>query len=136
MSIELARLDPAQFRAVIFERQRDGFSAADMDPATAERLEQLFHRRIGARDAVREIIADVRTGGDAALREWTYRIDGVDVESVHVDPAQMRAAWEGLEQPLRNALAAAAERIKALVNGWGISIASINMFSPLLRAQE
>jgi histidinol dehydrogenase len=112
VSIELARLDPAQFRAVIFERRRDGFSAADMDPATAERLEQLFHRRIGARDAVREIIADVRTGGDAALREWSYRIDGVDVESVHVDPAQMRAAWEGLEQPLRNALAAAAERIR------------------------
>jgi histidinol dehydrogenase len=112
MSIELACLDPAQFRAVIVERQRDGFSASDIDPATAERLEQLFHRPIGARDAVREIIADVRTGGDAALREWTYRIDGVDVEAAHVDPAAMEAAWRGLEQPLRNALIAAAERLR------------------------
>jgi histidinol dehydrogenase len=112
MSIELARLDSAQFRAVIHERQRDGFSATDIDPATEERLERLFHRPIGARDAVREIIADIRTGGDAALREWTYRIDGVDVESVHVDPAVMEAAWQGLEQPLRNGLAAAAQRLR------------------------
>jgi histidinol dehydrogenase len=112
MSIELARLDPAQFRAVILERQRDGFSAADLDPASAERLERLFHREIGPRDAVREIIADVRTRGDAALREWTYRIDGVDVESVHVDPAAMEAAWHGVAQPLRNALTAAAQRLR------------------------
>ena len=112
MTIELARLNPAQFGAVIQERRRDGFSATDIDPATAARLEQLFHREIGARDAVREIIADVRIRGDAALREWTYRIDGVDVESVHVDPAAMKAAWHGLEQPLRNALTAAAQRLR------------------------
>ncbi|MFZ2034621.1 MAG: hypothetical protein WAW53_12770, partial [Candidatus Dormiibacterota bacterium] len=66
MTIELTRLDPLQFRAVIVERQRDGFSAGDIDPATSDRLEQLFHRPIGARDAVRDIIADIRTGGDAA----------------------------------------------------------------------
>ncbi len=112
MTIELTRLDPPQFRAVIVERQRDGFSAGDIDPATADRLEQLFHRPIGARDAVRDIIADIRTGGDAALREWTYRIDGVDVETSHVDPAEMEAAWDALDQPMRNALIAAAQRIR------------------------
>ncbi|MFZ0178679.1 MAG: histidinol dehydrogenase [Candidatus Dormiibacterota bacterium] len=112
MTIELAVLDPAQFRAVIVERERVGFSATDIDPATTERLERLFHREIDARDAVREIIADVRTRGDAALREWTYRIDGVDVESVHVDRATMEAAWDGLGQPLRNALTAAAQRLR------------------------
>ena len=112
MTIELTRLDPVQFRAVIVERQRDGFSAGDIDPATSDRLEQLFHRPIGARDAVRDIIADIRTGGDAALREWTYRIDGVDVETSHVDPAEMAAAWDGLEQPVRTALTAAAQRLR------------------------
>jgi histidinol dehydrogenase len=112
MSIELARLDPAQFHAVIVERRRDGFSATDLDAASAARLERLFHREISPRDAVREIIADVRMRGDAALREWTYRIDGVDVESVHIDPAAMEAAWLALEQPLRNALTAAAQRIR------------------------
>ena len=112
MTVALARLDPAAFRAVIVARQRDGFSASDVDPATAARLERLFHREIDVRDAVREIIADVRTGGDAALREWTYRIDGVDVDTVHVDPAAMEAAWDGLEQPVRNALTAAAQRLR------------------------
>jgi histidinol dehydrogenase len=112
MTIELTRLDPVQFRAMIVERQRDGFSAGDIDPASSDRLEQLFHRPISARDAVREIIADIRAGGDAALREWTYRIDGVDVETSHVDPAQMAAAWDGLEQPVRNALTAAAQRLR------------------------
>jgi histidinol dehydrogenase len=113
MTIELTRLDPAQFRAVIAERQRDGFSAGGIDPATADRLEQLFHRPIDARDAVREIIADIRTGGDAALREWTYRIDGVDVETTHASLAEMEFAWDGLAQPVRNALIAAAQRLRA-----------------------
>jgi histidinol dehydrogenase len=112
MTIELARLDPAQFRAVTLERQRDGFSATDIDPATAGRLEALFHREIEPRDAVREIIADVRLGGDAALREWTFRIDGVDVETSRVEPAALEAAWRALEQPLRNALTAAAQRLR------------------------
>jgi histidinol dehydrogenase len=112
MSIGLARLDPSAFRTVIVERQRDGFSASDVDPATLARLEQLFHREIGVREAVREIISDVRTGGDAALREWTYRIDGVDVDSVHVAPDDMAAAWEGLEPGVRNALVAAAQRLR------------------------
>jgi histidinol dehydrogenase len=112
MTIALARLDPAAFRAVIFERQRDGFSASDVDPATAARLEQLFHREIDVRDAVREIIADVRLRGDAALREWTYRIDGVDVDVVHIDPADMAVAWEGLGGGVRDALRAAAERLR------------------------
>jgi histidinol dehydrogenase len=112
MSIGLARLDPSAFRTVIGERQRDGFSASDVDPATLARLEQLFHREIGVREAVREIISDVRTGGDAALREWTYRIDGVDVDSVYVAPDDMAAAWEGLEPGVRNALVAAAQRLR------------------------
>jgi histidinol dehydrogenase len=112
MSIELTRLDPTQFRIVIAERQRDGFAATDIDPATADRLERLFHRPINVGDAVREIIAEVRTGGDAALREWTYRIDGVDVERSRVDSTAMAAAWDGLEQPVRNALSAAAQRLR------------------------
>jgi histidinol dehydrogenase len=113
VTIALARLDPAAFRAVILERERDGFSASDVDPATAERLERLFHREIDVRDAVREIIGDVRLRGDAALREWTYRIDGVDVDTVHVAPADMAAAWDGLADGVRDALRAAAQRLRA-----------------------
>jgi histidinol dehydrogenase len=113
MTIALSRLDPTAFRAVILERQRDGFSASDVDPATAVRLEALFHREINVRDAVREIIGDVRLRGDAALREWTYRIDGVDIDNVHVAPAVMAAAWDGLAEGVRDALHAATTRLRA-----------------------
>jgi histidinol dehydrogenase len=112
MTIALAHLDPAAFRVVIHERLRDGFSASDVDTATAERLERLFHREIDVREAVREIIGDIRLRGDAALREWTYRIDGVDVGLVHVTPADMAAAWDGLAPELQDALRAAATRIR------------------------
>ena len=112
MTITLARLNAEQFRAVIRDRLREGFSAPMLDPATAKRLTGIFGREISVQDAVREIIADVRGRGDGALRDWTQRIDGVDVAAVHVERDEMAQAWEGLDQPLRNALIAAAQRLR------------------------
>jgi histidinol dehydrogenase len=112
MTIELARLDPTQFRAVIRERDREGFTAPVLDDSTLRRLADLFGRSISAQDTVREIVADVRERGDVALREWTLRIDGVDVARVHVSAAELEDAWHRLQQPVRNALAAAAQRIR------------------------
>src|SRR6202049_4878736 len=90
MSIELARLDATQFREVIREREREGFTTPNLDAATLLRLEALFGRTISAQDAVREIVADVRGRGDIALREWTSRIDGVDVSTAQVWAAAVR----------------------------------------------
>lgn len=112
MTITLARLNAEQFRAVIRDRLREGFSAPMLDPATAKRLTGIFGREISVQDAVREIIADVRGRGDEALRDWTQRIDGFDVAAVHVERDEMAQAWEGLDQPLRNALIAAAQRLR------------------------
>jgi histidinol dehydrogenase len=41
---------------------------------------------------VREVIDTVRQGGDAALRAYTKRFDGVDVASLQVTPAEFEAA--------------------------------------------
>ncbi|HVC03355.1 MAG TPA: histidinol dehydrogenase [Candidatus Acidoferrales bacterium] len=112
MSIELARLDATQFRSLIAEREREGFTAPTLDDAGARRLAAVFGRPIGVHDAVRGIVADVRTRGDVAVREWTQRIDGVDVAEAHADCAAMARAWDALEQPVRNALVAAANRIR------------------------
>jgi histidinol dehydrogenase len=112
MTIELARVDTPQFRAVIRERDREGFTAPLLDDATLRRLADVFGRGISAQEAVREIVADVRERGDVALREWTLRIDGVDVVRVHVAPAALERAWDSVEQPVRNALTAAAQRIR------------------------
>src|SRR5207237_9418625 len=61
--------------------------------------------------AVRAIIADVRTRGDAAVREYTERFDGAKIDSLVVDAAELDVAWRGLDPVLREALEVAAEAI-------------------------
>ncbi len=67
-----------------------------------------------ARD-VAAIIAAVREQGDAAVRDYTRRFDGHDLDAGgwRVDPAYCRSAREGLPRELRAALELAAERITA-----------------------
>jgi histidinol dehydrogenase len=112
VTVTLNRLDAGQFRALIVDRQREGFTTPELDAESLRRLADIFHREISLHDAVREIISDVRTGGDAALREWTFRIDGVDVEVARAAPDELRDAWDGLEPQVRDALTAAAQRIR------------------------
>ncbi|HWF57980.1 MAG TPA: histidinol dehydrogenase [Candidatus Dormibacteraeota bacterium] len=88
------------------------FSIPEPDAATREHLHTLFGRPISAVDAVRAIVEDVRDRGDVAAAEWTERIDGVEVETAHAEPAWMAECWSSLPGPVRNALAAAAERIR------------------------
>lgn len=112
MSIVLARLDAAEFRAVIREREREGFTAPTLDAATMDRLEALFGRSISAQDAVREIVADVRARGDVAVREWSLRIDGVDVATSQVSPGELEQAWAAIDPAVQHALTAAAQRLR------------------------
>jgi histidinol dehydrogenase len=63
--------------------------------------------------AVRELLAQVRTGGDRAIRELTERFDGVRVERPRVEPAELKAALASVEPEVRAALEAAAEAITA-----------------------
>ena len=89
------------------------FSIPEPDAATAEQLRRLFGQPISAVDAVRAIVADVRDRGDTAVRDWTERIDGVHAGTAVADPGWMAGCWSSLAPPLRNALGAAAERIRA-----------------------
>ncbi len=75
---------------------------------------------------VAAIVADVRARGDAAVLDYTAKFDGVEAGSVadlEITPAQMRAAFEALPAMQRDALTAAAARIRAYhekqkVGGW------------------
>jgi histidinol dehydrogenase len=64
---------------------------------------------------VEQTIKQVRARGDLALLELTERFDGFDlnVEGWQIEEAQCKAAYEGLEPALRNALKLAATRIEA-----------------------
>lgn len=63
---------------------------------------------------VAKIIAAVRERGDRAVRDYTNRFDGHDLDAGgwQIDPALCRTAREGLDKDLREALELAAERIR------------------------
>ena len=66
--------------------------------------------------AVAQIVADVRARGDAALREYTRRFDRLDASSVadlEITAGEMRDAHASLPAAQRDALGAAAARIRA-----------------------
>jgi histidinol dehydrogenase len=65
--------------------------------------------------AVRAIIADVRSRGDAAVLEYTRRFDRVEADSLaalEVPRAALEAARAGLPREQASALEAAAERVR------------------------
>lgn len=73
------------------------------------------------RRTVGDIVAQVRRSGDAALREFTRRFDGVQIGAagddaegtLRVPPASLRAALDGLAPELADALRLAAANIRA-----------------------
>ena len=67
----------------------------------------------GPTDAVRTILAEVRAGGDAAVRELTRRFDGVDLPDPRVAPADLEASLDAIPGELRAALTAARDAVRA-----------------------
>ncbi len=79
-----------------------------------ERLVATFGEALTPEEAVRRILRDVRTRGDAALREWSGKLDGFPPEaSLRVPPEALAAALEALDVPTRAALEASAQRVRA-----------------------
>jgi histidinol dehydrogenase len=75
-------------------------------------IQTVFGERLSPAAAVERILADVRTRGDAALCDWSARIDGATTPELEVPPAVWRAAYEGLAADQRAALDLSAERIE------------------------
>jgi len=82
-------------------------------PAMRARLRQLFGREISPREAVAQIVADVRCRGDAALRQYTRLIDGADLDMLTADANAIEAAYQATHVQLKEALHLASDRIRA-----------------------
>ncbi|MBT5138427.1 MAG: histidinol dehydrogenase [Acidimicrobiaceae bacterium] len=67
----------------------------------------------GPVDAVREILTAVRERGDAAIREFTVRFDGVRIVDPRVPVTDLVAALDRVPPDVREALKAAAASIEA-----------------------
>lgn len=63
--------------------------------------------------AVREILAEVRRDGDAALRRFSERFDGVTLQDIAVPAAEIAAAREAVAPEVLEALELARDRIAA-----------------------
>ena len=82
-------------------------------PVVLDRIAATFGERINAEEAVRRILRDVRTRGDAALREWSAKLDGFPADApIRVPAEALTAALEALDPETREALEVAADRIR------------------------
>ena len=77
-----------------------------------DRLQALFNEPVSPDQAVQLILRDVRLRGDAALAEWSARLDGSTNAQFRVPASELAAALESLPQAQREALDLAAGRIR------------------------
>jgi histidinol dehydrogenase len=92
-----------------------------------------------AEQAVREIIAEVRSGGDAALRHLTKRFDGH--ENLMVDPAEISSASGKIDPEVWKALQRAHDRIERfhrhqVSKSWQTTESSGEILGQLVRPLE
>ena len=88
---------------------------ADFEQKVQQRLHWSAEQDQAIEQRVRDILADVRARGDAALLDCTARFDGVQAASVaalELRAAELKAAFDGLPAEQREALTQAAARIR------------------------
>jgi len=112
MAADLFQLfDAAEARQTLLRRAPVG--DVSITPSLAKGLERVFGEVVALEEAVRRILSDVRGRGDAAVLDWTEKIDGVRLQALAVDPADIETAYAQIPGDLRDALHFAADRIRA-----------------------
>lgn len=92
--------------------RRVPFDETAIPQALQERIADRFGAPLTPAQAVDRIVQDVRHNGDAAVRRWTERLDGVDLEQFEVPPARLAAAAAALAPDLLAALHLAAAELE------------------------
>lgn len=103
---------PEQAERTILRRDNAFDDGDNLPESMRERSRAIFGEPLPPSQAVKHILADVRQRGDAALREWTHKIDGIALGALTVDPAEFAIALEAIPPDLRAALELAAKRIR------------------------
>jgi histidinol dehydrogenase len=93
--------------------QRLPLELAEAPPQMKERIREVFGEDLTLNEVVERIISDVRARGDAALFDYSRRIDGIELSSLEVTPEELSAANEQVDGELLSALTLAAERIRS-----------------------
>lgn len=85
----------------------------DLPPRLMERQKALFGEALSADEGVRLILKSVKEQGDPAVREWTKRIDGIDLDDFLVPASELKAALKRLPNDITIALQFASQRIQS-----------------------
>ena len=89
---------------------------ADFETLFQQRLHWSADTDAAIEQRVADILADVKARGDAAVLAYTERFDGLKADSMaalELTPTELKAAFEGLPAEQRDALQAAAERVRS-----------------------
>ena len=89
---------------------RKGMTAAD----SGELTRAVFGEALSPIESVRRILGDIAARGDAAVREYTHNLDGVELSPAQfrVSSEEIAQAWEQTPPELRAAMETAAENIR------------------------
>lgn len=108
MSIPIYELADAQ-KSILKRQPPDLFEVPD---SLLDGIEKRFGERLNPEDAVKRVLADIRAEGDKALREWSKRIDGIDLDDIAVAVETINSAKTRVDAQVSDALQFAAERIR------------------------
>src|SRR5262245_23816861 len=92
--------------------RRPAWDEISVPDVLADGIAALFGERLTPDEVVRRILADVRQRGDAALLDWTQRLDRVQPVTLVVTRAQIEDAYHQISAETIAALQLAAQRIE------------------------
>lgn len=93
---------------------KKSFDELELSPKIQAANKKIFGEDLTASEIVRRIVNDVRKRGDAALIEWTRKIDGVELSGdFAIDMSKIPSAENFISDEVLTALRAAAENIRS-----------------------
>lgn len=101
------------FQAARAVLRRSPFELGEVPPQIKQGIIGVFGEELTPEEAVARIIAEVRERRDAALFEYTRRIDGVALKSLEVSKEEIDKAYKKVNKELISALEIAAERVRS-----------------------
>ena len=90
----------------------DPLDLSTLPQSVLARTHQVFGDGVTPEQSVVQMLQDVREEGDAAVRRYARALDGVDLETIRIEPAQIAAAAAQIPEKVHQALKVAANRVR------------------------
>jgi histidinol dehydrogenase len=111
----ISKLKRDPMTALVAKALRLSTTDADFEAKFQKRLHWSADADAAIESRVAEILAEVQQRGDAAVLAYTQRFDGLnapDMQALMLTQAELKAAFEGLPAAQKDALQAAAKRVR------------------------